>query len=183
MKLTPKTYGYEIKPPFENAELIEDGKGDELFDISSLKLTPVLKSGEEYITVKEAWNRCNQIWGQRAAEAITKAGNEGKISLEVWPLYEYAVFGKTKWRYRLSGGVCGWYVVRGGGGFDCHYYFVDDDVSEDGRILSCKSVSGESIPSEIRSLEPLERIAIALEKYVEWITSPRVEGKIKKSKK
>ena len=138
--LTPTTFGLEITPPFPDEggwDLIADGPGDELLDITKMQQSPILVGDEPVITMEEAANR-SKDWGQRAAFALRDAGNAKKISEEVFPVGTYGVCGKTQWRHRRSGKVYAWYVYRNASGFYCDYGWFSDDVHSSGRRLSSK---------------------------------------------
>ncbi|MBI4092479.1 MAG: hypothetical protein HY420_00985 [Candidatus Kerfeldbacteria bacterium] len=103
--LTPTTYGEAIAPPFADEggwDLIADGPGYDLLDLTKIRLLPMLQGDEKSTTFAEAVRRSPEF-GQRAAFRLRDEGNAGKISLEVFPVNTYAVCGKTQWRRRRSG--------------------------------------------------------------------------------
>ncbi len=136
-------FGQRIFPPFNGAELVADGPGDEelVAGIDRLKLVDILTGpGDDYISFKEACKRGSANpatnWGQRAAFALRDAGNAGMISTEVFPVGEYVVFPKTRWLDPQRDRICVWVVVRSEGGFSCDYHWFGTSVTRRGRFAS-----------------------------------------------
>lgn len=112
-------------------------KGDEVPDVRKLKLVPILKRGEPFISIEEALRRAraNPLTnhGKRFAMKLAYDLNAGRVLCKNWRLWQHVIFAKDSCRHGAHSGA--WCVFRNRDGFYCVYYCFSHRVDSHGRLL------------------------------------------------
>lgn len=154
-------------------------------ELVEIEFTTVLKDGETYIEGSEyetrLKTRSDVVLGFQHALWLKEHQDEIPELKALREQGEWYIDFPALVVVYVHGSRCVPFLTYGGRQFVVHWSRLDSDFGGDGRIgVSSKQVSSTLGSSDTRSPEPLERIAIALEKIADHIVDANKKFKRKK---